>query len=201
VRAVHALNPPTSEFDYIALVDRLGGAELADAHYRLLSGVGRERATRVWFVRNDPSSLPRALERAVRVELDANDRELAARSIEARREKLEQERRLHFRRALAETIAWCRSGVPPALLPTPLWSSLHHRLISSSTRVPSRRLLTPLPKPLLRAKCVSRTRCPRPNGVFKETTLRAQRSLLAWKQWAEASFGAEGPSSPASFFR
>jgi hypothetical protein len=41
VRAGHTLNPPTSEFDYIALVERLGGAELAEAHYRLLSGVGR----------------------------------------------------------------------------------------------------------------------------------------------------------------
>jgi hypothetical protein len=57
VRAVHTLNPPASEFDYIALVDRLGGAELAEAHYRLLRGFGREHATRVWFVRDDPSSL------------------------------------------------------------------------------------------------------------------------------------------------
>jgi hypothetical protein len=109
-RAVRLLDPPTSEFDYVVILDPWSGAELAAAHYLLLAGVGRERAARVWFIPTDHTSAPRALERAAHVGLDANERELAARSIETRREQLEKERRRHFGQLLAETIAWCRSS-------------------------------------------------------------------------------------------
>jgi hypothetical protein len=106
-RAVRLMDPPTSEFDYIVVLEPWSGAELAEAHYRLLAGVGRERAARVWFIRADQTSAPLAFERATPVGLDSNERELAARSIEARREELGAERRRQFQQVLGETIAWC----------------------------------------------------------------------------------------------
>jgi hypothetical protein len=111
VRAVHVLDPPSSEFDYIAVLDRLAGAAVAQAHFRLVSGVGQERAARVWLLPDDPLSAPRALERAIRIELDANERALAARSVAVHQEQLRMERGRRFGRLLAETVAWCSSPV------------------------------------------------------------------------------------------
>jgi len=114
VRAVHALDPPTSEFDYVAIAEAWGGAEMSEAHYRLLEGVGRARAVRVWFVSTDHLSAPRALERVIPIVLDQNERQIAASSLKARRARLDEERERHFRQLLAETIAWCRFGARAA---------------------------------------------------------------------------------------